>query len=207
MCTGFFLTIPPNTAPTVSGTSGDITNDMDRQVEITGTNFQQGALVHIGSTGPLAATVNGSTDLTVTVPANTAAGKAQDIIVTNPMSNAPPEQQNQSGLLAGMFNIIPNPKFQPTTQLATTNFDGSLSVYDTGNKTMVNVPTQQSGSFAIWPAFNIDGKYLYNTSSQVFTGFSVLPVDLSDNMPGSPISIMGYNSIGYSQALLEIRIL
>src|SRR6185369_4508890 len=101
VCTGFFQITPPNTAPTISATSGDITNDMDRQVQVTGTNFQQGALVRIGSTGPLPATVNGSSMLTVTVPANSAAGKAQDIIVTNPMTNAPPDQQNQSGLLAG----------------------------------------------------------------------------------------------------------
>lgn len=201
ICTGFFSTTPLNTAPTVTGTSGDITNDVDNQVVLTGTNFLQGALVYIGNTGPLAATVNGSTQLTVTVAANTAAGNAQDIIVTNPMTNAPPDQQNQSGLLAGQFNIHPNPRFQPTTQLAATNMDGSLSVYDLGQQSMINVATQESGSLALWPAFNVDGQYLYSTSSQVFTGYSVLPLNLSNNTPDNPISIMGYNSIGYSQSL------
>ena len=44
VCTGFFSTTPPDTAPTVSGVSGDITNDADHEIQITGGNFQQGAL-------------------------------------------------------------------------------------------------------------------------------------------------------------------
>ncbi len=178
---------------------------MDRQVQITGTNFQQGALVRIGSTGPLPATVNGSSSLTVTVPANSAAGKAQDVIVTNPVTNAPPDQQNQSGLLAGQFNILPNPKFQPATQFATTNVDGSISVYDLVQQTVNNLAVQESGSHPTWPSFNIDGKFLYSASSQVNTGYAVLPLDLSTNTPGNPIPIMGSNSIGFSQGLTGTR--
>lgn len=201
VCTGFFQTVPPNSAPTVTGTSGDITNDIARQVQITGTNFQTGALVRIGATGPLPAIVNGSSSLTVNVPANWAAGKAQDIIVTNPLTNGAPEQQNQSGLLAGQFNILPNPKFHPATQFATTNFDGSLSVYDIVQQTTKNVAVQESGSRATWPAFNVDGKYLYNSSTQTYTGYAVLPIDLGNDMAGAPIPIMGSNFIGISESL------
>ena len=97
---------------------------------------------------------------------NAPAGKAQDIIVTNPQTNDPPDQQNQSGLLAGSFNILLNPKFQPTTQFATVNQDNSFSVYDIGQRTMLNVQTAQGDSFLLWPAFNIDGKELYIESVQ-----------------------------------------
>ena len=191
VCTGFFPTTPPPTAPTVSGVSGDITNDADHQIQVTGGNFLQGALVRIGNMGPLPATVNGSSSLTVTVPANAPAGKALDIVVTNPQTNSPPDQQNQSGLLAGKFNILLNPKFQPTTQFATVNTDGSFSVYDLNQRTMVNVESGQPGDFLYWPTFNVDGKELYLLAGQEFGNslYGAIPVRLSDNAPGNAISL------------------
>ncbi len=187
VCTGFFSTINPNTAPTVTGVSGDIINNQDNDVTITGTNFQPGALVRIGSLPPIATNFLGSNMLSVTVPAGAPAGKAQDIIVTNPMTNAPPNQQNQSGLLAGKFNISPNPIFQPATPFATGN--GLLYLYDLKQQSMVNVPTGHPGDYISGFAFNVDGKALYLASTPFFGSLYVLPVDLSTNTSKAPISL------------------
>ena len=189
VCDGMFVSTPPNSAPTVTGASGDITNNKDNDIQVTGTNFQQGALVRIGSLGPLQTTFIDSTTLMLTVPNGMPAGRAQDIIVTNPMTNSPPNQQNQSGLLAGQFNIFPNPNFQPGTQFATSN-QASLYVYDLKQQTMLNVPTGFPGDVPYGLAFNVDGKYLYLAVEQGYSGgFYALPVNLSTNMHGSPISL------------------
>ncbi len=185
VCTGNFSTIPPVTAPTVSGVSGNITNDMPRQIEVTGTNFQQGALLRIGSMDPLSTEVTNSTTLNVTVPVNAPAGKALDIIVTNPESNSPPDQRNQSGLLAGQFTILPNPKFQPKNQIATVDLDNSVSIYSVAQQTMANV-SMPGGSLA--PAFNIDGKELYIAGGIGFYN-DIFPIDLKNNQLASPIQI------------------
>ena len=189
VCTGFFVTTPPNTAPTVSTVSGDITNDKDNDITVTGGNFQAGALVRIGSLPQLPATVMGSNTLTVTVPAGAPAGKAQDIIVTNPLTNDPPTQQNQSGVLAGQFNILPNPKFQPATQFATSN-DSLLFAYDLKQQTMVNIHTGTPGDLSNGISFNVDGKYLYLASVPNYGGNDyVLPINLDTNTAASPITL------------------
>lgn len=185
VCAGPFSTTPPNTAPVVTGVSGDITNDVAHQVEITGGNFQQGAEVRIGSMDLLAATVNGSTTLNVTVPANAAAGKAIDIVVTNPMTQGPPGQQNQSGLLAGGFNVALNPKYQPGTQFATDNGDQSISIYNLVQRATVNVDIPPD--YLMWPAFNVDGRELYLANSSIYNGNQVLPLALSNNQAAAPI--------------------
>ncbi len=75
--------IPPNTAPSVTGEQGNIVNDKNREITVSGTNFLSGALVRIGKTPPLNTTfINGNT-LNVTVPANTASDPAADLVVTN----------------------------------------------------------------------------------------------------------------------------
>lgn len=185
-CTGFFPTTPPNTAPTVSGVSGDITNDKNNDVTITGTNFQAGALVRIGSLPPLPANVMGSTTLSVTVPAGVPAGQAQNIIVTNPLTNMPPNQQNQSGLLAGKFSILPNPRFQPNTQFASVD-DGVVYLYDLKQQSLVNVFNSPS-DYINGLVFNQDGKYLYFLAQQYYTAiYYVQSIDLSTNTAGNPI--------------------
>ena len=186
VCAGAFSTIPPNTAPMVTGVSGDITNDMPRQVQITGGNFKTGALVRIGSMNPLPADVMDSSTLSVTVPANAPAGKALDIIVTNPQVNDPPDQRYQSGLLAGQFSILPNPKYQPTNQIASVSLDSSLSIYSISQQTMIRVP-QPWDSFAT--TFNIDGKELYVSGEDYYGEPTVVPVDLKSNQASSPIEI------------------
>ncbi len=185
VCTGSFSTVPPNTAPTVTGVSGDITNDVSHTIQITGGNFKAGALVSIGGMDPLAADFTNSSMLNVTVPANTPAGNAQDIIVTNPQSNDPLGQRNQSGLLAAQFNILPNPKFQPANQMATVNLDNSVSTYGLVHKTMVNV-SMPGGSIA--PAFNIDGAELYVAGGVGFY-VDIFPVNVKNNQLSPAIQI------------------
>ncbi len=201
VCTGFFSTTPPPTAPTVTGLSTyQITNDQSNDIAITGTNFQPGALVGIGGFPPLPSNFLGSTMLSVTVPAGAPAGRALDIIVTNPLTNDPPDQQNQSGLLAGKFNILPTPKFQPTTQFATSNSVVPY-VYDLKQQTMVGIPTGYPGDTVNGLAFNVDGKALYLASLQSYSGaYYVLPVNLSTNTPDSPITLPS-NTYTISQLL------
>ena len=66
---------------------------------------------------------------------------------------------------------------------------------------MVNIQTWEGGSYAYWPAFNVDGKYLYGTAGIYLGNYAVLPIDLSTNTPGNAIPIMGYNSTNYGQSL------
>ena len=206
VCVGVFSTTIPNTAPAVSGVSGDINNDAPHDIQIMGANFQSGALVRIGSMDRLPATVNGSTSLTVTVPAAAPAGRAIDIVVTNPEANAPPDQQNQSGLLAGKFNVLPDPKFQPQTQFTTVNADNSFSVYDSVQRTMVNNQSANLGDLFYYPVFNVDGRELY-ISQEHWTWTSdgncceVLPVDLSNDNVEASIPIPLSQSISQHQGL------
>jgi hypothetical protein len=189
VCTGFFVTTPPNTAPTVTGLSTyHISNEQSHDITISGTNFQNGALVRIGSLPPLPTTFLGSTMLGLHVPQQVPAGAGQDVIVTNPMTNSPANQQNQSGLLAGKFNVLPNPTFQPTTQFGIGN-PSVPYVYDLKQQTMVSVPTGAPDDVLYGITFNQDGKYLYLLPLQNYSGiFYILPVNLSTNMPGNPIA-------------------
>ena len=133
------LQIAPG-SPTVSGVSGNITNDAPHTIHVFGSNFASGAQVRIGSMAPLAATVNSSTDLQVTVPANAPAAPGQDVLVTIPNVTDPPAQQNLSGLLARGLTVSVNTNFQPSNQLATLNIaDGSFSVYDFTQRAMTKV--------------------------------------------------------------------
>ena len=199
VCTGFFPTTPPPTAPTVTGVSGDIINNQDNDVTITGTNFLAGALVRIGSLPQLPANVQGSTMLSVTVPKGAPAGKAQDIIVTNPMTNAPPNQQNQSGLLAGKFNILSDPKFLPTTQFGAANA-GLPYIYELNQQTMVALSNSNPGDIPYGMVFNVDGKELYLVKYG-FSGYYVLPIELSTNTPDTAILLSGANYIGQLQPI------
>ena len=205
--TGFFATTPPDTAPVVGGVSGDITNDADHEIEITGGNFQQGALVRIGSMAPLPSTFLGSDKLSVTVPVNAPAGEAVDVIVTNPERQAPLDQQNQSGLLTGQFSILLNPMFQPATQFSTINYDGSFSVYDLGQRQMINIPAAQSLDNLQWSVFNVDGKQLYFAGDVAFyNGFDrvVVPADLNTNSLGDAITLSGSHQLSSNNIAASI---
>lgn len=186
VCIGAFSTTIPNTAPVVTSVSGNITNDAQHDIQISGGNFQPGAVVRIGSMDPLPANVTGGGTLSVTVPAKSPAGRTLDIVVTNPGTNKPPDQQNQSGVLAGQFNILLDPGFQPKTQFATVNLDSSFSVYDPIQRAIVNDQNANNGDFLYYPAFNVDGQELY-LSQQKTTWLStesccnVLPVQTSNN--------------------------
>jgi len=204
VCNGIFSTTPPTGAPTVTGKSGDITNDQETDITVTGTNFQPGALVRIGSMPQLPTTVVNSTTLTVTVAKHAPAGKAQDIIVTNPLLNNPPNQQNESGLLAGQFNIRPDPAFQPATQIAT--IDGTfLYLYSLPQLTMVKVPLGAPGDLGYALEFNVDGLELYLVKANLVDSFYVLPVNVITQTPGTAITLPASAVAGFGQVFAASR--
>jgi hypothetical protein len=125
------VTTPPGSAPSVTGVSGNITNDAPHTIHVSGSNFASGALVRIGSMAPLTSQVNSPTDLEVTIPQNAPAAAGLDVIVTNPGLAGPPAQQNQSGLLAKDLTIFATSAWQPDYQFGSlNNADGSISVFD-----------------------------------------------------------------------------
>ena len=208
VCIGSFSTTIPNSAPVVTGVSGDVTNGAPHDIQVIGGNFRSGAWVRIGSMDPLPATFLGSDKLSVTVPAASPAGRALDIVVTNPQTNDPPDQQNQSGLLAGSFNILLDPKFQPHTQFATVNADNSFSVYDPVQRAMVNNQGANLGDYFYYPVFNVDGKELYISQQQFSwtdTCCGVLPVNLANNNIESSIPITSSQSISIQEGLAARR--
>lgn len=207
VCTGFFATAPPPTAPTVTALSTyQINNEQSNDITVTGTNFQNGAVVTIGSMVNLGSTFLSSTTLSVHVPKQMPAGEAQDVIITNPQTNDPPSQQEQSGLLAGKFNIVPNTSYQVATQFASMN-ESAPYVYDLKQQTMVNISTGAPADLSYGLAFNQDGKYLYLLPLQNYTGvYYVRPVNLSTNTPLDPISLpSGANASGNLQPLVAAR--
>jgi len=77
------LTAP--SPPTVASVSAPlITNDSPNTITVTGTNFQPGAWVRVGTMPPVSANVLSASTLTAVVPQD-AAGRANlDVLVTNP---------------------------------------------------------------------------------------------------------------------------
>jgi len=154
---------PPQSAPTVTQVSKNVTNDASTLIDVFGTNFSPGATVRLGSFGPLATSFVSASDLKVTVPQNAPAGKALDVIVTNPKPHSPLLLQNQSGLLAGGITIFPNPLFQPHHEFVTLDADYSIEVYDSVVRTMSrfqSTPPRANSNIM----FNFDGSELYSTS-------------------------------------------
>jgi hypothetical protein len=212
-------TVPP-TAPTVTGVSGDVTNNAATPIHVFGTNFASGAQVRIGSMSPLPAIVNSSTDLQVTVPVNAPGAPGLDVVVTNTNALSPPAQQNQSGLLSGGLNIFVNPAFQPHHEFAALNrADGSVSLFDFSRRSMVNIAMDQPGVLGL--TFNFEGAEIYSASngfryasgtpkvlSLKLSTDSVTPIDLpgfpfrgdtgiaSSRNPftGNPAVVYGWNS-------------
>lgn len=84
-------------------------NDLNTTVQISGTNFQSGATVTIGTTSAISITVSSSSMITATVPYGISAG-AYDIKVTN--------SDNQSATLMEGFVVNPVPAEWTTQALA-----------------------------------------------------------------------------------------
>lgn len=191
-------TVPP-TAPTVTGVSGDVTNNAATPIHVFGTNFASGAQVRIGSMSPLPAIVNSSTDLLVTVPANAPGAPGLDVVVTNTNAPSPPAQQNQSGLLSGGLTIFVNPAFQPHHEFAALNHaDGSISLFDFARRSMVNIAMDQPGVLGL--TFNFEGAEIYTASN----GFryanntpEVLSLKLSTDSV-TPVNLPGVRFRGYT---------
>lgn len=151
-------TIPPQTAPVVTSVTGTPINNQSTPIQINGSNFASGAFVRVGSMAPIAATLINSTKLKVTIPRNAPAGDALDVIVTNRNVNAPVQQQQQSGLLAGQLKISPNPSFQPKNQALTSDMSENTVSLLLPDNTMHEYPVGIApGSFAMAP----DGVHAY----------------------------------------------
>ena len=187
------VTTPPGSAPTVTGVSGNITNDAPHTIHVSGSNFASGALVRIGSMAPLTSQVNGPTDLEVTVPQNAPAAAELDVIVTNPGLAGPPAQQNQSGLLANGLTIFVTSSFQPDYQFASLNrTDGSLSVFSFPQRSMKQLPIAPPAVRNL--AFNRDGAELYAATDgfkYAIVGPEAVAVSLATDSVEAVISIPG----------------
>ena len=156
-------TTPPPTAPTVTSVSGPITNDVPRLITITGTNFVNGAAVRIGTMPLLPATVTSPTSLHVTVPRNAPAQANLDVIVTNPNTSGPRNQQYQSGLLPAGLTIQANPAFQPQNRFASLRAGAfGVSVFDPVQGTMLD---NHTGPPPNGINFNADGAEMYGPSA------------------------------------------
>jgi hypothetical protein len=158
-------TMPP-IAPTVRSVSGRTVNNAPITLHIFGDNFQAGARVRVGGMLPIAATVNSPRDLEITLPVNAPAGPDQDVLVTNPNLAGPPSRQYLSGVLPGAVNIQANPAFNTRYEFAAVNTqDGSVSLYHSSQRAMVNAPLNPPGYTPASFAFNAGGTDLYIASS------------------------------------------
>ncbi len=153
-------TTEPPIAPTVQAVSGRTVNNTANTLHIFGNHFQAGALVRVGGMQSIAATVNSPRDLEITLPANAPAGPHQDVLVTNPNLAGPPSRQYLSAVLPGAVNIQANPAFTTRYEFAALNTqDGSVSLYDSSQRAMVNVPLDTPANNSL--AFNAAGTDLY----------------------------------------------
>jgi hypothetical protein len=154
-------TTMPALAPTIHSVSGRTVNNNANTLRILGDHFQPGAMVRIGAMQPIPATVNSPRDLEITLPVNAPAGPHQDVLVSNPNLSGPPSRQYLSGLLAGVVNIQANPAFSTQYQFAAVNTqDGSISLYDSNQRAMVNAALNPPAVLA-GCAFNAGGTDLY----------------------------------------------
>jgi DNA-binding beta-propeller fold protein YncE len=151
-------TAPPPSAPVVTAVEGSPVNNQASMIQVSGANFGNDTFVRIGAMVPIHAHVVSERSLELTVPENAPAGDGLDVIVTNVNANAPVEQQQQSGLLAGQLKILPNPAFQPHQQVVTSDMarDAISVLLKTDNMKTLFVG-QEPGTFAFAP----DGVHVY----------------------------------------------
>ena len=103
-------TAVPATAPQISGLSKtSLDNSSARKLTIDGANFTPTSLVKIGHSDPLPVEFISSSRIRVQLPAHFMAENAE-ILVTNPNSSAPVNQQYQSGMYSGKLQVT-SPNF------------------------------------------------------------------------------------------------
>ncbi len=177
----------PNSAPTVTSVQGDVTNDKATEITVLGTNFMDGALVRIGGIPPLPANVDNATTLRVTVPVNAPSDPGLDIIVTNPDTNDPLDQQYQSGLLAGALNIKLNPAFQPAEQFASLKLAGyglMPRIFDLQQRVMTTLPGFGFSLDGI--EFASDGADLFGAGYGALAAWNTATSQMRGNILGVP---------------------
>ena len=181
---------PPNSAPTVTGEDGSISNDKPTDITVMGTNFTDGALVRIGKISPLSTTFVDGNTLHVTVPASVPADMRSDLLVTNPEPNNGLDQQYQSGALSRGVAVGLNPAFQPHEQFAVLSEDGSgtIGLFNLGQRSTTTLTT--SPDQYLWgTAFSADGAELFAANAA-----NVFAWDASTGqMHGNPLSLIGFS--------------
>ncbi|MGI9100919.1 MAG: SBBP repeat-containing protein [Terriglobales bacterium] len=142
-------------------------NDSAQFLRITGSNFQNGALVRIGSMDPLPATFVSANEIQVTVPKGAPAQTA-NIIVTNPNSSdvLPARYVSSKG---NSVRITTPAGFSPAHAVVSSNFYNLSTIF----KDATNIPTgplpepltlAPDGSSAYYTAQFIDASLLNITS-------------------------------------------
>ncbi len=181
---------PPNSAPTVTGEQGSISNEKATEITVTGTNFMDGALVRIGKFSPLSTTFTNGNTLQVTVPANVPSDTAADLVVTNPESNSGLDQQYQSGALAGGVAVELNPAFQPHEQFAVLSEDdfGSIGLFNLNQRSTTTLSTSPGQD--LWgTTFSADGAELFGANTGTVTAW-----DASTGLVhGTQLILTGYS--------------
>ncbi|MGA9566644.1 MAG: hypothetical protein WBS19_14055, partial [Candidatus Korobacteraceae bacterium] len=150
---------PPSTAPTVSSVTSPITNDVANTITVSGSNFQPGARVRVGTMSPVAANVVSPSTLTAIVPQNAPGIASQDVVVMNPGLSGPANQQYQSGVLPASLSVMLNPAYQPQNRFAAFSIGGlPPEVYDPTSGSMI---TNLGTWIARGISFNADGNTIY----------------------------------------------
>jgi DNA-binding beta-propeller fold protein YncE len=189
---------PPATAPIVTAVSTPlVTNDAASNLQISGNGFAPDAQVRIGGLDPQAAQFVSSSQLQVTIPADSPAQGAA-IIVTNPNLAQGVAGANQSGILSNAFVIASGPTFQPANQVALTNFgDSTFSILNVSTNTTLS-PAILAPNRVLGLAVTPDGSRAYierlvaPAAVDVFN-FTTNSFEASIPLNASPVGIPGQN--------------
>lgn len=183
----------PATAPVISGFDANVVNDAPHTVQITGSNFSNGAQVRFGKLDPVPASVISSGILQAVVPQYAPAQTGADIIVTNPNSAGPVSGQQQSGVLAGQFTISNTPAYQPQNIFAVPNAgDVNFSQLNLASRFAQSVSSPSAEeSITMTP----DGSRFYLTSflGETLSSFNrqTGSIEATIQLPGLPGQLQG----------------
>jgi len=183
----------PATAPVVSGFDSNVVNDAPHTVQITGSNFSNGAQVRFGKLDPVPANVISSGILQAVVPQFAPAQTGADIIVTNTNSAGPVSGQQQSGVLAGQFTISNTPTYQPQNVFAVPNAgDVNFSLLNLATKFVQGVSSPSDEESITMTA---DGSHFYLTSflGETLASYNVQTgsIETTIQLPGLPGQLLG----------------
>jgi DNA-binding beta-propeller fold protein YncE len=190
------LASPPG-APTVTDVSpSQVVNTSDTVIEITGSGFDPDAHVRLGNLDPVPATFLSSSLLQVTLPALSAAQRA-DVLVINPNSTGSQSDQFLSGRLADALEISSSSAFRPRHQVAVVNFgESTVSVLNAAVNDTLHATNPETELLGV--TFTPDAARAYVgqfSDPGAVRGFNLLTGALEATIPVST------NTIGQSQGV------